>query len=221
MRARVLAFVLVAGCRASGAAPADDPTPAPTECTASYGTTLPEGWVDTGAALHVTLKAGKPTGAEAHSADGKVRPVPLPAEGREKQWDAIVQEICRLGGLYGAVDPVVAKKNEGTLIVRVLKPSAPSEKADLALFCADPPDPRLAPGKFDPAMMPTMATLILAELLTTPRWRSWIVAQKRRLLTAEEPARDKIYAEMVAELRAAGAPEDCWFAGAVRPRRPH
>jgi hypothetical protein len=32
---------------------------------------------------------------------------------------------------------------------------------------------------------------------------------------AEGPAQDKVYADMVAELRAAGAPEGCWFAKVV------
>jgi hypothetical protein len=218
MRAKVFTFLLLAGCGASGGAPAEAPPSAPAECTAGFGATPPAGWIEGGVTIQVTFKGGKPTAAEGHAADGKVSPVLLPGDGKEKDREALSQEVCRLGGLYGAVDPAAMKRDEGTVAVRVMKPAAPSEKADLALFCAGPPDPRLASGSFDPSQMRTLAMLTLREVLTTPRWRSWIVAQGRRVQAAEGPAKDKIYAEMVAELRAAGAPQSCWFAGAVLQR---
>jgi hypothetical protein len=216
MRSPILvACLALSGCAASGEPPAD-PSAAPAECTATVGGRLPAGWVDTGATLRVTVEHKKPTAMEGRAADGSAHPITLPVGGNEKE--VMAQEICRLGGLLGVVDRAAAKTETGEIVVHVAKPSAPSEKADLALFCAGPPDPRIAGAELDPSQLRTLAMLAMPEVLTTARWRTWIVAQGRRVRAAEGPAKEKIYTEMVAELRAAGAPEGCWFAKAVLGR---
>ena len=215
----LLASALLAGCGAAESAPATagaGPSSAPAECTATTGDKLPAGWVETGATLQVTLKDKKPAGIEGHPKDGPVHPVPMPPEGQEKE--AMAQEVCRLGGLLAVVDRSAAQTRDGAVVLRVARPAAPSEKADLALFCSGPPDPRMAGGNFDASQMRTLAMMGMGEVLTTPRWRSWLVAQGRRVRAAEGPDKDKIYGEMVAELRAAGAPQDCWFTKAITAR---
>jgi hypothetical protein len=216
MRSLVLpAFLLLSACAASGEAPASGPQAAPAECTAVFGKQAPAGWIDTGAVVRVTFKGGKPTAVEGQAPGGAVHAVTLPVDGEDKQREAMSQEICRLGGLFGALDAPPREAKDGTVALHVTRPPAPSEKADLALFCAGPPDPRLAAGGFDSQAMRVLAMLALREVLTTPRWRSWILAKSRRLRDAEAQAKDAVYAEMVAELRAAGAPEACWFASTI------
>ena len=207
----LLAAAFVAGCGAAGPGPAA-PADAAAECTAVTFSRMPAGWVETGATVVVTTKGGSPAGIEGHGADGAVHPVPLPP-GKEKE--AMLGEVCRLGGVAALVPKDANETKDSQVALRVVKPSAPSDKADLDLFCAGPPDPRIAAMDPDPAQLRTLAMLSLTEVLTTPKWRSWIVARGRRVQEAEGPAKHKVYADMVAELRAAGAPEGCWFAKAV------
>jgi hypothetical protein len=214
MRSFILpAAAFVAGCGGAGPGPAAS-ADAAGECTAAALSRMPAGWIETGATVVVTTKGGRPAGIEGHRADGAVHTVPF-TPGKEEE--AMLGEVCRLGGvgaLFPDADPEDAMRvKDSQVALRVVKPSAPSDKTDLDLFCAGPPYPWIAVMDPDPAR--TLAMHSLTAVLTTPKWRSWLVAQKRRMREAEGPAQDKVYADMVAELRAAGAPEDCWFAKAV------
>jgi hypothetical protein len=207
-------FVL-AGCAGSAASSGQAPAPVAAgaadgagECSAEIAFKIPDGWVDTGATVVAATRDKKLASVEGRARDGTVHAAPGPLTD-----ETPMQEACRLGGAMVVLD--IEARDEEPVVMRVIRPKIADEKADIALMCAGPPGPGLVTGETDAIMKRMIAFTVYRERVTSPRWRGWLFRIAQQAKTTKMAALDQLFAGGAAELRAAGAPADCWFVGAL------
>ena len=181
-------------------------------CLASTANRRPAGWVEAGS-VTVTFGAGKaPKALELRDAAGKVVATEPVAAGQEDVREALRRATCRLGGVVAFVDEK-SEKDAPVLTIAVLKPPKEDEGADLARVCKEPSWAALgvdASGGLDESQKMRVASQLLEESLTSPKWRGWLFDMNAELEAGSDATYGAIKKKHAVTLRAA-APKDCWF----------